>query len=335
MIDWAFGVTVIDPRGSEVTMQANGSAVSAVPFTHSAFLYDTDASFTTTLTTFVRDGLAHDEAVAVAAGPEHIALLRDSLAGDAAEVRFLPAHEWYVRPVRTIAGWAQLLKAGAMSGRPLTRLVGQTPLAHQYDSWVRFESALNSALAGMPGHLLCPYDRRLLTAEQVTVTARTHPRLHDGQWQDSADYESPERLLAELPEPPYPVAGEPIIAMPVTDEIPELRALIRTRAETEAWLPPDRVESLLLAVTELATNGLRHGGKWRELRVWLTDDAVICEVADDGQVPPGPLAGYLPPRPGKIGGMGLWLVQQLSDAMAIRAADGVTRARFALRRTPA
>jgi hypothetical protein len=33
--------------------------------------------------------------------------------------------------------------------------------------------------------------------------------------------------------------------------------------------------------------------------------------------------------------MGLWLVQQLCDAMAIRTVNGLTHARFALRRSPA
>ncbi len=91
----------------------------------------------------------------------------------------------------------------------------------------------------------------------------------------------------------------------------------------------------MLALSEVATNGIRHGGEQRELRIWLTGDAVVCEVTDDGVVPPGPLAGYLPPRSGVTGGMGLWLVQQLCDAMAIRTVDGLTRARFAVRRSAA
>jgi anti-sigma regulatory factor (Ser/Thr protein kinase) len=317
-------------------VQVSGAAAEARPqFTHSAFLYDTDTAYGTTLAAFVRDGLARDESVAVAANARHTGLLRDALAGDAAEVRFLAAEEWYVRPVRTIAGWSQLLRAAAANGRPYMRLVGHTPLAHGARTWVRFESALNRSLAGLRGHLLCPYDRSALPPEAIRTAARTHPLLYDGDCRDSAGYEAPERLLSELPEPPYPVTGVPVIAVPVRDTVADLRALVRARAAAEGWLPPDRMESLLLALSELATNGIRHGGEQRELRVWLTDDAVVCEVTDDGPVPPSPLAGYLPPRAGGIGGMGLWLVQQLCDAMAIRSVDGLTHARFALRRSPA
>ncbi|MEU8229291.1 anti-sigma factor RsbA family regulatory protein [Actinoplanes sp. NPDC048967] len=317
-------------------MQGSGAAADARPaFTHSAFFYDSDTAYGSTLAAFVRDGLARDEAVAVAANAHCTGLLRDALAADAAEVRFLPADEWYVRPVRTIAGWSQLLRTAASNGRPFMRLIGHTTPAHGARSWVRFESALNESLAGLRGHLLCPYDRSNLPPATVSTAERTHPRLYDDGWLESVGYEPPERLLTELPEPPYPVTGEPVIAVPVHDSVAGLRAQVRARAAAEGWLPPDRVENLLLALSEVATNGIRHGGEHRELRVWLTDDAVVCEVTDDGRVPPGPLAGYLPPRPGRIGGMGLWLVQQLCDAMAIRSVDGLTRARFALRRSPA
>jgi anti-sigma regulatory factor (Ser/Thr protein kinase) len=301
-----------------------------VRFTHSAFLYDTDDAYGSVLAAYVRDGLALGEAVAVAADSRHTTLLRDALADDAAEVRFLPAEEWYVRPVRTIAGWSRLLRAATASGRPAMRLIGHTPVTEGVPTWVRCESAVNVALAGLQGQLLCPYDRTALAAAQLT-----HPHLYDGAWRENPGYEVPERVLADVPEPPYPVSGAPVIAVPVHDTVVDLRTQVRDRAAAESWLPPEQIDNLILALSEIATNGIRHGGPRRELRIWLTADAVVCEVTDDGAVPPSPLAGYLPPQSGMIGGMGLWLVGQLCDTMAIRTVDGLTRARFALRRTPA
>ncbi|AGL20752.1 sensor histidine kinase [Actinoplanes sp. N902-109] len=301
-------------------------------FTHSAFLYDSDSAYATTLVPFVRDALADDGAVAVAAAPDRIAVLRDALGADARAVRFLPADEWYVRPVRTIAGWAHLLKTAAASGRPVIHLVGHIPFHAEQTSWVRFEAAMNAALAPLTGHLLCPYDRRSLPPDVLRAAGRTHPRVHDGGWCASTDYEPPDRVLTELPEPAWPVSGEPVLTATITDSVAELRAEVRERARAEGWLPIDRVESLVLAVSEIATNGIRHGGAQRALRLWVAPEAVICEVTDDGAKPPAPLAGYLPPAPGVSGGMGLWLVQQLCDSMAIRQDNGVTRARFALRR---
>lgn len=304
-------------------------------FEHSAFLYDSDAAYLASLVPFVRDGLALDQAVAVATDRGRIGMLRDALGADAAAVRFLADDEWYVRPVRTIAGWARILATSAAKGRPSTRLVGQVRFGpvDQHAGWVRFESALNRALAGLNGHLMCPYDLRELPPHLIEAAARTHPLICDGRWFDSDRYEAPERLLTQVVEPPYPVSGEPVVDLPVADTVAGLRDHVRIRAQTEQWLPPERLEDLVLAVSEVATNCVRHGGGRRKLKVWLNAEAVVCEVTDEGGTPPDPLAGYLPPPPGAVGGMGLWLVHQICDALAIETSGGLTRARFAVRRT--
>ena len=316
-------------------MRSSGTVRDRTPrrFQHSAFFYDSDDAYTSVLVPFLREGLARGEGVAVATSDERISLLRAALHGDAAAVTFLPADEWYVRPVRTIAGWARML-TGSARRRPYTRLVGQVRFgpAEQHPGWIRCESAINRSLAGADGHLLCPYDRRELPADLVDAARRTHPVLCDGRWFDSDSYLAPERLLVEVPEPRYPVTGAPVLVMPVLDTVSDLREQVRGRARAEGWLPDDRLEDLVLALSEVATNGVRHGGGRRDLTVWLTAGAVVCEVTDEGASPPDPLAGYLPPTPGAIGGMGLWLSYQVCDSLAIDTADGVTRARFAVRR---
>jgi anti-sigma regulatory factor (Ser/Thr protein kinase) len=316
-------------------MRGSGLIRDRLPpsFAHSAFLYDTDDSYVAVLVPFLREGLARDERVAVATSPDRIGLLTDALDGDAAEVTFLPDDEWYVRPVRTIAGWARML-TGSARRTPYTRLVGQVRFgaADQHQGWVRFESALNRSLAGANGHLLCPYDRRDLPSDLLEAAGRTHPLMCDGSWFDSDSYLAPERLMAEVPEPAWPVTGEPVLILAVADTVAGLRDEVRGRARAEGWLADDRLDDLVLALSEVATNGVRHGGGHRELRVWLSADAVVCEVTDEGPHPPDPLAGYLPPAPGAIGGMGLWLSYQVCDSMSIHTADGVTRARFAIRR---
>ncbi len=95
-------------------MPDNGST----SFTHSAFLYDDPAQYAGFLVPFIHEGLERGESVAVAADRRRTALLREALADDAPAVRFLPADQWYVRPVRTIAGWAQMLRAAGAAGGP-------------------------------------------------------------------------------------------------------------------------------------------------------------------------------------------------------------------------
>lgn len=304
-------------------------------FSHSAFVYADDDAYAATLGRFLRDGLAREETVAVAAAPDRITMLRDSLGGDARSVRFLSAEEWLLRPVRTIATWANLLRGEPDGQRRRARMLSHLPYDGPPATWVRFEAAVNSSLAGLDGHLVCAYDRRVLPADLVAAAGLTHPRVHDGSWRESEGYRRPERLLAEIPEPAWPVSGEPVLARTIPESVGTLRAEVRERAEAEGWLPAQRVDCLLLALSEIATNGIRHGGSRREVRIWVTGEAVICEVTDDGEIPMGPLAGYVVPTPGMVGGMGLWLVQQLCDSLAIHRHDGLTRVRFALVREDA
>jgi anti-sigma regulatory factor (Ser/Thr protein kinase) len=304
----------------------------AVHFAHSAFLYDSADDYRDFLVRFIRDGVERGDAIAMAARADRVALIRDALGPDATQVRFQRTEDWQIRPVRSIGVWSRLLRTAATAGRPSARLINEIDFQDQSQSWVRAESASNASLAGLNGHLLCPYDRSALPPDLITAARRTHPNLHDGHWRRGDEFVEPRTLLAAVDEPPYPVDGKPLFEVPVADSVADLRGHLRNRATAEGWLPPDRVEVLILALSELATNGIRHGGAHRELRVWLNPGAVVCEVTDDGPEPPGPLAGYLPPVPGIVGGMGLWLVGQICDALSVTTSDGVTRARFALRR---
>ncbi|MEV6493750.1 MEDS domain-containing protein [Actinoplanes sp. NPDC051633] len=297
-------------------------------FTHSAFLYDSLEAYVGFLVPFICEGLERDEAVAMVAPAAHIKPVREQLGTDAAAVRFRAGEEWEVRPIRTIGVWAQVLRTTSAAGRPSTRIIHEINAEDQTPSWVRAESAINAALAGQNAHLLCPQRK----GTRVDAARRTHKIFFDRGWHVSDDYEDPAVLLGEVPEPVFPAPGDPIVAAPLGDSVADLRAHLRNRATAERWLPPDRIEVLVLALSELGSNSIRHGGADRELRVWLSPEAVVCEVIDDGPQPPGPLAGYLPPVPGVVGGMGLWLVGQICDALSVHTEKGVTHARFALYR---
>jgi anti-sigma regulatory factor (Ser/Thr protein kinase) len=310
----------------------SGPGTTAPRFTHSAFLYDSESAYLRFLMPFICEGLERGEAVAVAASDRRIAALRAALGQDAGAVRFVRAQDWYVRPVRTLSGWAGMLAAAAVAGRPSARLVNEIAFGDTAASWIRGEAATNAALAHLNGHLLCPYDRSRLPRHLIDAARRTHHVLHDGGWHHSDDYVAPERLLTEVTEPLYPVDGPPTMEATVGETVADLRARLRDRATAEGWLEPERVEIMLLALSELATNGIRHGGRGRKLRVWVRPEAVVGEVVDDGAAPPDPLAGYRPPVPGMVGGMGLWLVHQVCDAFSVQGRDGATHARFALRR---
>jgi anti-sigma regulatory factor (Ser/Thr protein kinase) len=105
----------------------------------------------------------------------------------------------------------------------------------------------------------------------------------------------------------------------------DVRCLV-AREAGRAQLSDVRREDLVLAIDELATNSVMHGGGQGTLRVWRADGAIVCEVRDQGHIS-DPLVGLRPPTPGQIAGHGLWVVSRLCDRVHICSALGCTTVR--------
>ena len=82
----------------------------------------------------------------------------------------------------------------------------------------------------------------------------------------------------------------------------------------------------MVAVNELLTNAIRHGGGRGRVSVWRTGDAVVCEVTDSG----GGLRAPRPPHEARPpadqpGGWGLWLAGELTDTLRVETgAEGTS-----------
>lgn len=131
---------------------------------------------------------------------------------------------------------------------------------------------------------------------------------------------------APLPQPPANAQSIPI--MPAS--LPSLRATVARRA-ARAGLAPEHGDDLVLAVNELATNSIRHGGGCGTLTIWETNAALVCEVTDAGQLR-DPLAGRSLPQPGQPGHYGLWLVHQVCDVVEQRTLPRGNLVRVLMRR---
>ena len=75
---------------------------------------------------------------------------------------------------------------------------------------------------------------------------------------------------------------------------------------------------LVLAVHEIATNSLRHGGGGGRVRVWRGDDELVCEICDAGHIS-DPLAGRRQPTADATNGRGLWIANRLADLVQVRS----------------
>ncbi len=106
-------------------------------------------------------------------------------------------------------------------------------------------------------------------------------------------------------------------------DLSQVRALVLQHAR-EAGLTESRANDLVLAVSEVAANTLRHTKAPGTLAMWHDADEVVCEVHDEGTIT-DPFAGHRKPAPGASGGHGLWLVRQVCDLVELTSdANGTT-----------
>ena len=113
------------------------------------------------------------------------------------------------------------------------------------------------------------------------------------------------------------------------NEMRRLRQAVAAVA-AEHGLAGTRLEDLVLAVNELATNTIRYGGGEGTVCIWREDQSVLCEVTDAGRIT-DPMIGRFPPPVASEGGRGLWLVNQLCDLAQVRTIPAGTVIRLHMR----
>ncbi|WNI14513.1 anti-sigma factor RsbA family regulatory protein [Actinacidiphila sp. ITFR-21] len=282
-------------------------------FAHPALFYRGDAEYLAGTTAFVRAGLAVGEPVAAAVPPDRLALLRAALGADAAGVRFTDMAAAGRNPGRIIPGVLRAFCDAQPPGRRI-RIVGEpvwpgrTDL--EYPACVQHEALTNAAFHGCPVTILCPYDAERLTARALADARATHPAvIEGGRERTSAGY-APERAAASY--------NTPLAVPPYADRLTFDREGLRgarefaVRVAGGLGLRGTRLDDVALAVSELTTNSVLHGGGSGVIRLWAEDGRLACEVRDGGRIG-DPLAGREVPPPGRPGGRGLLMVHQLAD----------------------
>jgi anti-sigma regulatory factor (Ser/Thr protein kinase) len=295
-------------------------------FHHEALLYAGEDEFLTGTVPFVRAGVAGEEPVLAVLGPRQTAWLRSALGEEAERVAFADMAAVGDNPARIIPAWQDFVDAHP--ARPVRGIGEPIWPGRAPDELVecqRHEALLNVAFAERPEfRLLCPYDTAGLGSDVVAAAHDTHPHVCG---RPSPGYRVVEAAFAA----PLPEPGVPVSTMRFdSDTMPVLRAFVAQLA-TAGGLPERRVQDLVLAVSELAGNSVRHAGGAGVARIWLEPGALVCEVTDAGRIL-DPLAGRRRPEPGQLGGYGLWLANQLCELVQVRtfAGGGAVRAHMRL-----
>jgi len=296
-------------------------------FRHVGFFYRTGDEYAATVASFLRDGLAAGEPVFAAIPPAGIGLVTDALGADAPRVQFADMTEmgrnpaWIIPRVRAFTGEHSGQRVRYV-GEPIWGARSPAELREA----TRHEALINVAFAGMDADILCPYDTAGLSHAVIDDAMRTHPLLlSDGVHEASPMYTVPFRIPSScslaLPAPP----NDAMFHTYRTD-LSEVRALVLKHAR-DAGLTDARANDLVLAVSEVAANTLRHTQSEGTLTIWHDPDEIICEIHDEGTIT-DPLVGRRRPAPDALGGHGLWLVHQVCDLVELRSDRSGTTVRM-------
>jgi hypothetical protein len=87
-------------------------------------------------------------------------------------------------------------------------------------------------------------------------------------------------------------------------------------------------------VNEIGSNSIEHGPGSGRLRLWMTDDAAIAEIADRGTADL-PFPGMVAPMATGVRGRGLWLASELCDVMQVWSDGEGTVVRLRMDHEPA
>ncbi|CAO5257977.1 anti-sigma factor RsbA family regulatory protein [Frankia sp. AgKG'84/4] len=318
---------------------------------HEAFTYFGDVGFLGATRDFVLAGLAADEDVLVVVPEPGTSLLRSALGRAVKRVAFVDMAEVGKNPACIIPVWQEFVERGAERGRSV-RGIGEPVwpgrVAPELGECVLHEALLNEAFAGPPSwRLRCLYEAGVLEPAVADGVWRTHPVVVDGGLAQSSTRfrtsghgtsghgtSGPAAVWSGEPWPdpfaaPLPDLGPPRAELAFGPrDLGLIRAAAAAAARAEG-LNSDRVGDVELAVHEVATNSVRHGGGQGIVRFW-SDGGLICEVSDAGLVADR-LVGRRRPELDLGGGRGLWLVNQLCDLVQLRSAETGTTVRMFVR----
>jgi anti-sigma regulatory factor (Ser/Thr protein kinase) len=300
-------------------------SASAVRLEHAAAFHGSESGLLRQLVPLADAALQRGESLATALQPATERALADRLGVDVEDgdrhVRLRRRHDPDGASGQTVAArWALELRAlTSVTGRPVTVLSEHTGELDGADGrfWTELDAALNVALADLPVRITCFYPELPLHLEIVEGAQRNHPLLlADGQLRHNPGHRDPRAVLAARPAAPPPLLGPPDVRLNFSAwKLHEVRTTVERALDGHGY-ERERVEDIVLAVNELATNAVEHGTPEARLSLWTGPRGLRCEI-DDGGTLLDPLPGLQAPHPADPRGRGVWIARQLCDTLHV------------------
>lgn len=304
-------------------------------YAHEGLFFDSTQHLVDATSPLLRGALTRGEDVALVCSDSVSRALCEALDDDDRLI-LLPRPEVYQKAVTAVAYYRDFMQDRVDAGSSGVCMVGQVDFgtdSRAWDEWRRFEALINHALTPFPLRTVCAYSTVL--PDPVLATAElTHPYLRrDGASTANPAYVDPSELL-RLPDASVGLVPdlEPAATITDVDDLSRFHRQLTTLLDGER-IGRSRVQDVILAVHEVAINGLRHGRAPVTVRIWLSPGRVVCTVTDRGRGFDDPFAGYVRGA-GEVlpeGRFGLWLARELCDeVVTARTPEGFT-ARLVIR----
>jgi anti-sigma regulatory factor (Ser/Thr protein kinase) len=297
------------------------SAPDGNGYRHHALIYTSADELLAAAVPFLRAGLTRGEPAFLACRDELNTRLAEALDTDP-RITFLPRAGIYRRTAGAVAAYQRLVRRELDGGARRVRVVREVHHGGDQTAWADwglFEAVCNAALGPYPLSGVCAYDRRVLPEAIVSQAVRTHPQFlsPDGARQND-EYIQPACYLRDFGPERHDEDHQEDGAQPAyervrltrTREVAGLRAELLSTLIGAGVANEDTLE-FVVAVHEVATNGLRHGVPPVSVQLWISRARLTCTVTDCGCGFDDPLVGYITDcgEPSRTNTTGLWLAR--------------------------
>ncbi len=283
---------------------------------------------------FVQAGIDADDLVVIGGTPAFLQAMAEEF-GDSDGVEFDDGVRLNGKRAPDAMGHCrQLSERAASRGSGGLRVLAQVDYSadpRATREFACFEAAANLMPVEAPTSVLCIYDTRRVAAELVQTAPCTHASIVEaGRTRPSDSFVDPLEFVIGLPVPTEPLqASVPVLAVDDATSLADLRHALGAEL-VKAVDDRDRREDVHLAISEMAANAFRHGGRPVAARLWASPDRLVCTISDGGRGVT-PLRGYWPAHGQDLGrgGMGLWLARKLCDHVDLVSDERGTTVRLA------
>jgi CheY-like chemotaxis protein len=171
---------------------------------HEALVYSSTDELAAATLPFVQQGLRRGDQLLVVLREGGRTVLQEALGGDAAQIEFADAVDWYQSPEHAFERYGRYVADHLEDGASRVRVVAEviwpeSSATADVVGWKRYEARISPAMAAVPVSFICAYNTQELPAEIVTDARRTHPVLRTAEGaRPSAHYSEPAAFVRGL-----------------------------------------------------------------------------------------------------------------------------------------